>query len=65
MGKVILFIASSLDGFIARPDGNIDWLTMLPDSDNTDYGYSEFLSGISSIVMGRRTYSEVLGFGIQ
>ena len=65
MAKVILYIACSLDGFIAKPDGNLEWLNSVPNPDNTDHGYSDFLKGISVIIMGRRTYSEVLGFGIE
>lgn len=64
MAKVILYIACSIDGFIAKPDGNLDWLNSIPNPDNIDHGYSDFLKGISSIIMGRRTYSEVIGFGI-
>jgi dihydrofolate reductase len=64
MSKIILFIACSLDGYIARPDGDLDWLNNLPNPENTDHGYNDFLATISSIIMGRKTYSEVLGFGI-
>jgi len=58
MRKVVLFIASSLDGFIARTSGEIDWLF-----NDMDYGYADFLSGIDTIIMGRRTYEQVLSFG--
>lgn len=64
MAKVILYIACSLDGFIAKPDGNLDWLSSVPNPDKIDHGYSDFLNGISILIMGRKTYSEVLGFGI-
>jgi dihydrofolate reductase len=59
-----LYTATSLDGFIARPDGNIDWLTSVPNPDQGDYGYSDLLAGIETIIMGRKTYDDVLGFGI-
>ncbi len=62
MPKTILYIASSLDGYIARADGNIDWLSVV-DGEGTDYGYAEFYGGIDAIVMGSRTYEQVLGFG--
>lgn len=52
------FVASSLDGFIARKDGGIDWLFT-----DQDYGYTEFLSGIDTVVMGRKTYELCLTFG--
>ena len=65
MPKVILYIATSLDGFIARPDGNLDWLTSFPQPKSGDYGYNDLLNSISTIVMGRKTYDEILAFGIE
>ncbi len=64
MPKVVLYIACSLDGFIARPDGNIDWLNSLPNPEGIDHGYADFYSSIGATVMGRKTYQEVLGFGV-
>lgn len=63
MTKTVLYIATSLDGFIARPNGNLDWLTSTPNPDTGDYGYAELLEGIATIIMGRKTYEEVIGFG--
>ena len=57
-----VFIACSLDGFIATEDGGIDWLDALPDI-GTDYGYAAFMSGMDGLVMGRGTFEKVLGFG--
>jgi dihydrofolate reductase len=57
-----VFIAESLDGFIARRDGSIDWLTSEEFQDGTDYGYDEFIDGIDAIVMGRKTYETAAGF---
>lgn len=51
-----VYIATSLDGFIARKDGAIDWLTAIDNPEQTDYGYEEFISQIDAIVMGRSTY---------
>lgn len=66
MSNVILYIATSLDGFIARPNGNIDWLTSVPNpATGGDYGYAELLDSISTTIMGRKTYDEVIGFGIE
>ena len=56
-----VFIATSLDGYIARPDGGLDWLPT--DSSAGDHGYSAFMEGIDAIVMGRATYEMVLTFG--
>ena len=58
MPEVKLFIATSLDGFIAERDGGVDWLF----TDN-DYGYTSFFDSIETLIMGRRTYEQVLGFG--
>jgi dihydrofolate reductase len=57
-----VFIATSLDGFIARADGSIDWLEDIDKPANTDYGYNEFLEKIGAIVLGRKTYETALAF---
>jgi len=58
MRKVVLFAASSLDGFIARPDGAIDWLFQ-----DGDYGFSEFMETVDSVVLGRKTYEVAKALG--
>ncbi len=58
MRKIKLFIASSLDGYIAREDGSIDWLP-----ENTESGYDEFYKTVDTVLMGRKTYEQVLTFG--
>ncbi|MCB9295548.1 MAG: dihydrofolate reductase [Lewinellaceae bacterium] len=62
MRKVILYIAASIDGYIARPDGGIDWLSMV-EKEGEDYGYGAFLASVDTTLMGRKTYDDVLGFG--
>ncbi len=64
MTKTVLYIATSLDGFIARPDGRIDWLTSVPNPQTGDYGYAALLESIGTVIMGRKTYEEVIGFGV-
>ncbi len=59
----IVYIASSLDGFIALPNGDMGWLNNVPNEENSDYGYYEFLKRIDGILMGRNTYETVLEFG--
>ncbi len=59
--KVSVYIATSLDGFIARKNGDIDWLST--GGEGGDFGYAEFISSIDLIVMGRNTYEKVLTFG--
>jgi dihydrofolate reductase len=65
MTRCAVFIATSLDGYIARADGSIDWLeeanTRIPSGE--DCGYAQFRSGIDAIVMGRNTFELALGFG--
>lgn len=60
--QISVYIATSLDGYIARPDGDIGWLGE-PSADGEDFGYGEFMAGIDVLVMGRRTYEKVLTFG--
>jgi dihydrofolate reductase len=59
-----VFIATSLDGFIADDNGGIDWLTELPNPSSGDGGYTKFIDSIDAIVMGRNTFQKVLSFGI-
>jgi dihydrofolate reductase len=63
--KCSVFIATSLDGFISRPDGSIDWLnqanTVVPPGE--DCGYARFMTTVDGLVMGRNTFEQVLTFG--
>ena len=61
--KATVFIATSLDGFIARPDGAIDWLPTGADTKFEDYGYAELMKSVDALVMGRKTFETVRGFG--
>lgn len=58
--RVVLYVALSLDGFIAETDGGVGFLDAVQGSDSD---YEEFLAGVGSLVMGRRTYDQVLGWG--
>ncbi len=64
MKKLKLYIAQSLDGFIAREDGDLKWLTEAPNPDNDDHGYSAFLETMDTALMGNSTYKWVLAEGI-
>lgn len=55
-----VFIATSLDGFIARPDGALDWLERFERS-GEDYGYQAFFEGVDALVVGRKTYDFAAG----
>jgi len=61
--KATVFIATSLDGFIARPDGAIDWLPTDADTKFEDYGYADLMKSVDALVMGRKTFETVRGFG--
>lgn len=58
----IVYIATSLDGFIADKDGGLDWLNDLPNPTGSDYGFSDFMGRVDAILMGRKTYEKVLSF---
>lgn len=60
----LVYIATSLDGFIARKDENLDWLNNIPNPDNSDFGYSEFMKKVDAILIGRRTYDTILTFDV-
>jgi dihydrofolate reductase len=57
--KASVFIATSLDGFIARRDGALDWL---PTGGGEPHGYEEFIATVDAIVIGRKTFETVLTF---
>lgn len=65
MRKVVLYIATSLDNYIAKPDGNVDWLDspefIVP---GEDFGYETFYKSIDTTLMGNNTYQMVLGFDV-
>jgi dihydrofolate reductase len=54
-----VFVGASVDGFIARADGGLDWL---PAGGGEPHGYDEFMAGVDAIVIGRNTFEIVLGF---
>jgi dihydrofolate reductase len=57
--KATAYIATSLDGFIARENGDTDWL---PTPGTEDYGYREFMDTVDVLIMGRNTFAKVLAF---
>lgn len=65
MNKInYVFIAKSLDGYIADKNGGIEWLETVPNPNNEDLGYTELMNKIDAIVMGRTTFEVVLNFDI-
>lgn len=59
-----VYIAQSLDGYIADKNGGLDWLNDIPNPDKSDFGFAEFMSKIDVIVMGRNTFETVQSFGM-
>jgi dihydrofolate reductase len=58
--RTSVFVGTSLDGFIARTDGSFDFLTA---AGSEPHGYDEFIASVDALVIGRKTYETVLGFG--
>lgn len=62
MTDVVYYVAASLDGYIATPDGGVDWLSAV-ERPGEDYGYADFVASVDALIMGSATYEQVLGFG--
>ncbi|MBV9182730.1 MAG: dihydrofolate reductase [Acidobacteria bacterium] len=58
--KIIVYIATSADGYIARPDGDVEWLNRRPHT--VDYGMRAFYATIDTILWGRKTYDWLLNY---
>ncbi len=58
----IVYIGTSLDGYISGPDGDLDWLSYVPNPEGDDLGFSEFMDRVDVVVMGRKTFETLLGF---
>jgi dihydrofolate reductase len=61
--RIVAYLATSADGYIARPDGDVEWLNRRPDT--IDYGMREFYSTIDTIVWGRKTYDWAVNYFAQ
>ncbi len=62
MTEVIYYVAATLDGFIAGPGGELDWLHPFEQA-GTDYGLADFMAGVDGVAMGRTTYGVARSFG--
>ena len=60
-----VFIATSLDGYIADKDGGLDWLQTIPNPENLDMGYVDLIDRIDALIMGRKTFDTVINFDIE
>ncbi|GAB1453407.1 dihydrofolate reductase family protein [Draconibacterium sp.] len=65
MRKIKLYIATSLNGKIAKPDGSVDWLEYIPNPEKTDYGYAEFFDSIDTTIQGYNTYNQIINWDIE
>ncbi len=64
MTKIVLYIATSKDGYIADENGSVDWLPQtVEETGGQDYGYHEFYDSVDVLAIGRKTYEQILGFG--
>ena len=63
MRKIIVYVATSADGYISRSDGNVDWLNRPRTAG--DYGMAEFFKSIDTALLGRRTFDEAIGRGAE
>ncbi len=61
--QVVLYIATSLDGYIAKPNDDLDFLSLVA-REGEDYGYGDFIKTVDTVILGRKTYDKVLSFGI-
>lgn len=59
-----VYIGTSLDGFIADADGGLDWLDFVPAPEGDDLGFADFMARIDAVVMGRKTFETLIGFGL-
>ncbi|MTB50721.1 dihydrofolate reductase [Lewinella sp. W8] len=62
--KLILYSAMSLNGKISRADGSVDWLESIPNPDQLDYGYGEFIKTIGTTIQGGNTYRQLIGWDV-
>jgi dihydrofolate reductase len=60
--KISIYIATSIDGYIARKDGSLDWLEYGHEGGDEDYGFKKFFNSVDALILGRNTYEVVSGF---
>lgn len=60
--KVVLYIATSLDGYIAKPNDDLGFLSIV-ELEGQDYGYADFVKTVDAVIVGRKTYDKVISMG--
>lgn len=64
MKKIKLYVATSIDGYIADKTGGLDWLSGFPITTEFNYGYGEFFDSVDTVIMGGKTYRDILNMDI-
>ena len=59
----VVYIGTSLDGYISASDGSMEWMNVVPNPEGSDLGFSDFMDRVDAVVMGRNTFETVVGFG--
>lgn len=62
--KLILYIATSLDGYIAQPNDDLSFLSIV-EQEGQDYGYADFVKTVDTVIVGRKTYDKVIAMGFE
>lgn len=60
----IVYIGTSLDGYISAADGGLEWLSYVSIPEGDDLGFSDFMDRVDAVVMGRKTFETLIGFGV-
>lgn len=60
----VIYIGTSIDGYIADRNGGLDFLSSVPVPEGEDLGFADFMDGVDAVLMGRVTFETVLGFGV-
>jgi dihydrofolate reductase len=60
--KLILYVATSLDGYIAQPNDDLSFLSIV-EQEGQDYGYADFVKTVDTVIVGRKTYDKVIAMG--
>jgi len=64
MRKLIVYIAASFNGKIAKPDGSVHWLEAIPNPEKSDYGYQDFFKSIDITIQGNSSYQQIISWDI-
>ncbi len=59
-----VYVGQSLDGYIAGPNGELDWLDEIDNPEKDDFGYAAFMENIDALILGKKTFEKVMSFGM-